>query len=313
MKFEIDVRMLQLRPNEWKVGVSFSSDALCPYGVVIVLAVETEIVHPGEMARHRGRLLGEPGDRAAYECRHHHDLEAEPCDVLEFRDCFGGRVHWHARRRRYAIGVLAENIGMIVVESAADSAAQFVILYMGREQTLAGVQDGEIEAHLVETLMQQLRHGGGRAVVGIFGGIRPPYRARNAKFAALFERGVVPAEIEGSIEGRLVALEERPAANVADVVEQRGLEFDYMTVGIDDWMADPGTNFGRADTLPTHVWRISVCDPICRSRVADTNRQGPPRRWLLATQPSGRNNYRPSKPARVLAEFFSGALFGEPE
>ena len=161
-----------------------------------------------------GAWRASAGIGTADERRHHHDFEAELGDVFEFFDSLGRGVHRDARGRRHAIGKFAENIGVIIVEAAADRAAQFFVADMRGEKALAGIQNRIVEAHLVEALVQQLRQRGGGAVVGIAGRIRPPYRTRRALIAALGGRQMIPAKIEGGIEGGLVTFKDRVAACV---------------------------------------------------------------------------------------------------
>ena len=74
--------------------------------------------------------------------------------MVEFFQSFLWRMHRDTCGRRHPIGILAENIGVIIVKTAADRAAQFVILNVSREQTLAWIEDREIEAHLVQPAVQ---------------------------------------------------------------------------------------------------------------------------------------------------------------
>ena len=174
-------------------------------------------------------------------------------DVFEFLDRFGRRMHRHACGRRDAIGVFAENVGVIIVERAARDSPQFVIPICDREEPLTRIEHGEVEAHLVEPAVEQLWHRGGRAVVGVFRRIGPPHRTRQAKFAPLLGRRVIPAEVKGRIGRSLVTLEHRAAAGIANVVEQRGFELDDVTVRVDYRMADAFANFGRIEL------RVACC------------------------------------------------------
>src|SRR5579859_7802006 len=84
---------------------------------------------------------------------------------------------------------------------------------------------------------------------------------------------MVPTEIEGGIERRLVALEQLRAADLADIVEQRRLELDHVAVGINYRMADARPHLGR--TRPDWIARTHVDLPrgslaICRQLAIDT-------------------------------------------
>ncbi len=268
----------------------FQLDALRPHRIVIVFTVEAEVVHPGEVARDAGRLLRKTRDRTAHESRHHHDLEPELRDVFEFLDCFRRRMHRDTRGGRHPVRVFAENVGVVVVERAAHRAAQLVIFDMRREQPLARVQHREIEPHLVHPLVQQLRQRGGGAVERVLRRIRPPYRTRHAKFAPLFTRDMVPAEIKGRVPRALVAFQDFAAAGLADVIEERRLELDHMAVGVDNRMARACADFSRTG-------RIAICTahdaplPSASTLPPESNRRNQQNIAETASSATRRNTY----------------------
>jgi hypothetical protein len=77
-------------PTEWKVGGDAELGALLPHGLVVVLAVETEGVHP---ARCAGRVL-EIRKRSQHVALHHHRAQPELAHrVVELFDRLLGRGH----------------------------------------------------------------------------------------------------------------------------------------------------------------------------------------------------------------------------
>jgi hypothetical protein len=135
MKFEMEVRIPQLSPNEWNVGVILSSTQFRPYRIVVILAVEAQVVHPREMAREAG-LFRQPRDRPANEPRHHRHFEPESGDVFQLIYGLRRSMHRHASGRGHPIRIVTKDIGVIAVKRATYGAAHLFVIDMGGEQTL---------------------------------------------------------------------------------------------------------------------------------------------------------------------------------
>src|SRR5215469_2533156 len=188
--------------------------------------------------------------------------------MLELLDRLGGSVHWNACRRGNAISVISENVGVVIVESAADDAAQFIVADMRREESLTRIQNGEIEPHLVETLMEQARQSRSRAVESILRRIRPEHRTRSTEFASLRRRDMVPTKVECRIPCGLVTFENFAAAHVSDVIKKGGLELHDVSIGVDYRMSNAGTyvrGSGRSFCRGTHRLPRFEFVPLCRA------------------------------------------------
>ena len=133
------MRLPQPMPGRMETWRDAQLDTFGPYRVVVVLAVEREEVEPVGIAgrmRHRRR---DRGNRTAHVPRHHDDLEPERLyRIFEFLDGFLRRMHRDDRRRRQAVGILAEDIGVVGVEGAAGRPPQFVLADMRRASPAVG-------------------------------------------------------------------------------------------------------------------------------------------------------------------------------
>src|SRR6516162_9445680 len=122
--------------------------ALRPYRIVVVFAVQAEIVHPRQIWGKMRGLARECRNRPPHERCNHHNFEAKPRHMFEFFNCLPWRMHWYTSSGGHPVRVLTKDIGVVIVEGATDRAAQFVLLDMRSEQTLARIQHNKIESHL---------------------------------------------------------------------------------------------------------------------------------------------------------------------
>ena len=158
-------------------------DALRPHRVVVVRAVDAEAVLVEDEVREVGVLACEVGHRAQHVAREHERLEPERGRELELLDRFVGRVHRDHAGRDHAITEPGEHLGVVEVVRARRRAPQLVVAHARQRDHLqagARVDDREVEADLVESLVEQARQHGGAAVERVLGRYRPPHRYRRA-------------------------------------------------------------------------------------------------------------------------------------
>ena len=103
--------------------------------------------------------------------------------VVELRDRLVGRVHRDLRDRRHAVGVREVDLGVERVERAARHLAQLGVEDRERREPAARVEHREVDAELVEPLVEQARQVRGGAVERVRGGQAPPRRARGPELA----------------------------------------------------------------------------------------------------------------------------------
>ena len=185
-------------------------------------------------------LACELRDRAHDVACEHARLEPELVpDVPQLLDGFFGRVHRDHRRGCHAIRVRAEHLGVVEVERARGGAPQVVVGHSRQRdhlQALPGVHDREVEADLVEPLVQVAGEHRGRAVARVLGGHRPPHRHGGAPVVALVdglaERAALVHHVADELVGHL------GPADVADEVHHHREHLELVGVGVDDRMVD---------------------------------------------------------------------------
>ena len=95
-------------------------DAFCPDWIVVVGAINTEIIDPKGMQSHVGIFTYGSRNRSLDMTRHHNRLETQCVDtVLQFFDRLLRCVHGNASSWGHAVGIRAEIIGDKRIESTA--------------------------------------------------------------------------------------------------------------------------------------------------------------------------------------------------
>src|SRR5216684_4976686 len=123
--------------------------ALGPDLVVVVLAVETEVVEPCAVLRQPGRLLERRGDGTFDPALHAHDFVTELANgVLEMADGLLGSMHRNRSHRRHAVGMRAHQIDDESVVRAHYFFSYVGISEVDDEQTGARVKEDEIDTEV---------------------------------------------------------------------------------------------------------------------------------------------------------------------
>jgi hypothetical protein len=147
-------------------------------------------------------------------------------------------MHRDHGRRRHASGVGTPGLGEIGVERADARATQLVDGLCREHQTEARVEDREVDAEAIESLVEQPGKQGGRAVECVRGGHRPPTVSDAAcltsgALTCLAAEPIPPAE-----QSFTEALRHVGAADPREVLEVVGHDLDEMTVAVDHRVAE---------------------------------------------------------------------------
>ena len=160
--------------------------ALLPQRVVVVFAVEAELIEALRIAGEIGGGALGVRDRPAHAAAEHADLRAELLgDELQFLDRLLRRVHRDDRGRGQLVGEVLEVVVGDDVEAADHRAAGRVVGDARDAEPGGRVDDAEIDAELVEPVVQHPGHHGRRAVAGVGRLPAPEPLHRDAAFGAL--------------------------------------------------------------------------------------------------------------------------------
>ena len=230
--------------------------AFAPHRVVVVGAVETDVVVPNRQMGGVGMLLGDLGYRPVDHAVQHHGLEAQLADrVFQFGNGLVRVMHGNHRRRRHAVFQRLEQLGLIDVEGTACGLARLGVVHARQAEAHGGKQNGEVDAELVQALVQQPRHHRRGAIAGVFGGRTPerllgdvlpsPFSWRHAQRAT----NAIAVNAHGAHRGI--------AADFAHRFANHRPVFQPMAVGVDYRMAETGAQFG---TIVRHVYLPTKSD-----------------------------------------------------
>jgi hypothetical protein len=159
--------------------------------------------------------------------------------VLELGDRLIRCVRRDHRNGEQPICVVRVDLGVVAVARARDAATHLLVVEGHRDETERRVEDGEIEADLVEPLVQEARQHRRGAVEGVARRHAPPARPRHAGRRAARSR-----RAGGSIDGPSINRSKpapRPRATELDheVAHERE-ELHEVAVAVDDGMVEPG-------------------------------------------------------------------------
>ena len=279
--------------------------AFAPDRVVIVVAVEAELVVMRREAGDFGVDALGPGQWPPDPAAEHADLGAELFgDEFELLDRLLGGVHRDHRRRGQAVAEVAEIIGRDDVEAADHRAPGLGILDARYAEPRGRIDDAEIDPELVEPVVQHPRHHRGGAVAGVGRLASPIAFHGDAAAAPLVDR-------ERQRVGDAAHVPEQPvrrlvAGRLAHLLGEHRPVFDPMAVGVDDRMGEPGTDlFGvplfacahalsSADVInalcshsqPSAKQRFPRCGRAMRQPVTISSGKNKPPQWR-SPQPPG--------------------------
>ena len=117
----------------------------------------SELVEPKGVARHLGVLAGQRAEWPLHVPRAQHRLEPKFTDgVVELGHRLFGRMHGNGGHRRQAGRPRGECLGVAPIEGAACSPPVVVIGSVEEHQAETGVHDAEVDAHVVQPLVEEL-------------------------------------------------------------------------------------------------------------------------------------------------------------
>ena len=170
---------------------------------------------------------------------------------------FGDRLLWSEHRDRrdgqQPIGERRMRLGHVDVEGPGQCLAQLVVGEGGDGEAVGGVEEGDIDPHLGEPLVEKLRQHSGGPVDGVAGGETPPGSSGHA--------GLTP-ELEGHLAHcgaamhHLVELDGNVGAgDVGDEIAHPRQVLDHVAVGVDHRVGQLGAHPGDAGAGIPHGWR----------------------------------------------------------
>src|SRR5215469_1816495 len=149
-------------------------------------------------------------------------------------------MHRNTRGRSHAIAELAELTRRVYVERAAGGAADLMLLDMSQAKAGRRIEHGEIEAELVEPLVEQLWKHRRRPIERVFRGRAPEGFLRAAGLGAFLGRhGERLLHVMRTLAERIDHL---LPADVFQVVIDRWPEFKPVPVRVNHRMVDAFAN-----------------------------------------------------------------------
>jgi len=247
-------------PETAPAGVKGRSNAelaaTLPDGIVVVMAVEAELIVADGEAAERGIEVPRGREPALNAAREHADFRAELLGgEIHLRDRLIRRVHGDDRRGGETVPELLEILGGDDVEAADDGAAGLVVGDAVDAESRRRIDDREVDADLLEAVVEHPRHHRGGAVASIGRLARPIGLHGDATLLALRDR-----ELE-RVGNALLALDEPVrrlvAGNLAHPLREDREIFEPVAVGVDDRMLEAGTDFSgiamRAHDPPSEI------------------------------------------------------------
>ena len=149
------------------------------------------------------------------------------------------------------VGIRTEEAGQPGVDRPGHRAGELGIVDVDQAQCRRGVEDGEVDAHLVETLVEQSRGGGRWPDRACYASASPTTRAwpsiRRGPPPSVRPASTVEVSNGAAWLDRYSVAETRTSLRLQrskqSVIEHRG-QFDEVAVGVDDRVVEPGPDVG---------------------------------------------------------------------
>ena len=166
--------------------------------------------------------------------------------VLELVDRLVGGVHGDLGDGEQPVGELGEHAGVEPVERPARAAAVALVVEVAEQEPEARVDDADVDAELVEPLVQEAGEHGGGAVDGELHPAVAPRSACDAPVGALLGGEAVP--VDDRTEGARGAAQHRLAVEAHALLDQlpgQGREeLDGVTVDVDHRVVELAPHLG---------------------------------------------------------------------
>ena len=275
-------------------------DTRGPERVVVVIAVDAERVEAVRPRRRARAVAGAGVEKATGMAGHHDGLEAELADgVAQHGDGVIRIVHRHDGTHRHAVGVRRVEAADPSIDRLGHRRGNVGVGDLEQAERHRRIEDGEVDAHLVEPLVEQPRQVRGGAIAGVPTLPAPP--RRHGPPLAPHRRVVAAADRDRCVERAAdlpVPVAQIGAALVLQVrhdlvVEQRA-ELDEVAVGIDDRVIEAGPDLGRlADRRLEHGESLSALCHVDRRDQTVTGRSWRSPSMMTSTR-SSKKAIRPS-------------------
>ena len=207
----------------------FEFYTLGPYGILVLLTVQTKGVEPGAFPGGLGSNLSHDRSRTADMAGHHNSFQAERVGrVLQLLNRILRGMHRNRGSRRHAVGILTEDLGIQGVERRAVRPPELLIIQMRKIEAECRVKYREVDPHFIQAFLQQFGHAGRGPVQPVFRQQRPPWQAEASALSALFGRTFIPAAALAPT--RQIALQYERATDLSQIVVRGRLKLDSMAV-----------------------------------------------------------------------------------
>ena len=224
-------------------------DELLPHGVVVVGTVDAQRVDVHPTLGGVGLPLGVGLDGARDRAPRDQHLQPEPVGVVHLLDRLGRLGEAEHADRHHAVEVGREQVGDHRVVGADGDVAQLGVGDVAAQrETHAGEDDGEVDAPVVEAVVEEARERGGGAVAHVDRDA-PVRRAAEPALPSLLDRELVPP-VEAVPVARAELVDIGGAADLGDVVEVDREELDPVAIGVDHRVVELGAHLralGRHD------------------------------------------------------------------
>ena len=226
-----------------KAGRNADFEAFRPDRVIIMRAVQAQGIVPDGITTGLGRFARHRRNLTPNQARQHGHLKALALDELQLFNRLLRGKHRHHRSRSQAVFQAGELIGRIHIKCATGCPPHLIIAQKRRKQRAAGrVDHPEVDAELIQALVQQLGQHCGRAVARILGRHPPPGRLEHPPILAFLFGESRPFLIAKLVGNLAIALGHTLSPDLVQIVHGRRLKLDPVTVRVNDRMAQFGVN-----------------------------------------------------------------------
>ncbi len=179
--------------------------------------------------------------------------------VLELGDCFLRCVRRDDPHGAQAIAVRRVALRVVPIACPRQRATHLVVVECHRHQTQRRVQQREVDADVVEALVQQLRQHRGGAIERVHTRQRPP--SRTAVTHGAPSRIVHCAHERRAADHLVEPARDVVAGLVGNQIPHQRHELDAMTVGVDHGVIESSANCpraGRASGVAGQAYTVRV-------------------------------------------------------